>query len=208
VRGDTKKNLSERLDTPADAARIRNDIEHEMARRGGASRVVVYDHPEKNYIEKSLADVAADLKKSPADAAIHLQMTGYDRPGGGRMRGYSLSEIDIEHIMRSLAAVRDPLDDVASSSDYGAEGPRHPPFRRLGRLGSLRPGGDRGHRDVHEPPPISDRHPIRVRERHRRRRQGHVHECDAGQGPHPRPGRVANSGVCGPVAQPFRAAAL
>jgi N-acyl-D-amino-acid deacylase len=100
VRGDIKKNLSERLVNPADAARIRKDIDHEIARRGGASRVVVYDHPEKNYIEKSLADVAADLKKSPADAAIHLQMTGYDRPGGGRMRGYSLSEIDIEHIMQ------------------------------------------------------------------------------------------------------------
>ena len=27
-------------------------------------------------------------------------MTGYDRAGGARMRGYSLSEIDIEHIMR------------------------------------------------------------------------------------------------------------
>jgi N-acyl-D-amino-acid deacylase len=99
-RGDIRRNLSERLANPEDAAKVRKDIDHEIARRGGASRVVVYDHPEKKYVEKSLADVAADLKKSPADAAIHLQMTGYDRPGGGRMRGYSLSEIDIEHIMQ------------------------------------------------------------------------------------------------------------
>jgi N-acyl-D-amino-acid deacylase len=100
AQGDIKKNLSARLTSPADAAKIRGDIDHEIARRGGASRVVVYDHPEKKYIEKSLADIAADLKQSPVDAAIHLQMTGYDRAGGGRMRGYSLSEIDIEHIMR------------------------------------------------------------------------------------------------------------
>jgi len=99
-RGDGKKNLSARLAAPADAAKIRGDIDHEIARRGGASRVVVYDHPNKRYVEKSLADVAADLKASPAHAAIHLQMTGYDRPGGGRMRGYSLSEVDIEHIMQ------------------------------------------------------------------------------------------------------------
>jgi N-acyl-D-amino-acid deacylase len=100
VRGDAKKNLATRLSNPAEAAKIRRDIDHEIARRGGAARVVVYDHPDKKYIEKSLEDVAADLGKSPADAAIALQMTGYDRPGGGRMRGYSLSEGDIEHIMQ------------------------------------------------------------------------------------------------------------
>ena len=85
---------------PTDAARIRGDIDHEIARRGGAARIVIYDHPEKKYLEKRLADIASDLGKTPADAAIHLQMTGYDRAGGARMRGYSLSEIDIEHIMR------------------------------------------------------------------------------------------------------------
>jgi N-acyl-D-amino-acid deacylase len=100
ARGDSKKNLSARLAIPAEAGKIRRDIDHEIARRGGAARVVVYDHPNKKYVEKSLADVAADLGKSPADAAIELQLTGYDRPGGARMRGYSLSEVDIEHIMQ------------------------------------------------------------------------------------------------------------
>jgi N-acyl-D-amino-acid deacylase len=100
ARSDAKKNLSTRLANPADAAKIRRDIDHEIARRGGPSRVVVYDHPNSKYVEKSLADVAADLGKSPADAAIELQLTGYESPGGGRMRGYSLSEIDIEHIMQ------------------------------------------------------------------------------------------------------------
>jgi N-acyl-D-amino-acid deacylase len=100
LRGDAKKNLATRLANPAEAAKIRRDIDHEIARRGGAARVVVYDHPNKKYIEKSLEDVARDLGNSPAEAAIALQMTGYDRPGGGRMRGYSLSEVDIEHIMQ------------------------------------------------------------------------------------------------------------
>jgi N-acyl-D-amino-acid deacylase len=100
ARGAVKKALSARLANPVDAAKIKGDIDHEIARRGGASRIVVYEHPDAANVEKSLAEIAARLRMSPVDAAIHLQMTGFDRPGGGRLRGYSLSEIDIEHIMR------------------------------------------------------------------------------------------------------------
>ena len=95
-----KANLKARLAVPADAAKIRRDIEHEITRRGGASRIIVYEFPDPKYAEKSLAWVAKDLKLSPVDAAIWLQMNGSDRPGGARIRGYSLSEIDIEHIMQ------------------------------------------------------------------------------------------------------------
>ncbi len=95
-----KQNLKARLDDPATAARVRKDIEHEIARRGGAARIVVYEFPDARYAEKSLAWIAEERKMSAVDAAIWLQMSGFDRPGGCRMRGYSLSEIDIEHIMR------------------------------------------------------------------------------------------------------------
>jgi N-acyl-D-amino-acid deacylase len=95
-----KKYLEARLNDPAEAAKMRRDIEHEITRRGGASRVVVYDFPDKKYVEKSLEWIANDRHLSPVDAAIWIQMNGNDRPGGARMRGYSLSEIDIEHIMR------------------------------------------------------------------------------------------------------------
>ena len=98
--GDARKNLQARLNDPGEAVRIRRDIEHEIARRGGASRVVIYDFPDKKYVEKSLEWVAKEHKISPVDAAIWVQMNGSDRPGGARMRGYSLSEIDIEHIMQ------------------------------------------------------------------------------------------------------------
>ena len=96
-----KANLAARLKDPVEATKIRHDIEHEITRRGGASRVVIYDFPDKKYIEKSLAWVAKEQKlPSAVDAAIWVQMNGSDRPGGARMRGYSLSEIDIEHIMQ------------------------------------------------------------------------------------------------------------
>ena len=106
-----KANLQARLKDPAEAARIRRDIEHEITRRGGPSRVVVYDFPDKKYVEKSLEWIARDRGVSPVDAAIWIQMNGSDRPGGARMRGYSLSEIDIEHIMQQ--------DFTATCSDGG-----------------------------------------------------------------------------------------
>jgi N-acyl-D-amino-acid deacylase len=99
-RGDVKAILSKRLQSPVDAARIRSDIAHEIARRGGASRIIVYDFPDKKYIEKSLEWIAKDRALSAVDAVIWIQVNGSDAPGGARMRGYSLSEIDIEHIMQ------------------------------------------------------------------------------------------------------------
>jgi N-acyl-D-amino-acid deacylase len=100
ARGDVKANLRTRLDNPAEAAKIRRDIDHEITRRGGASRVVVYDFPDRTYVEKSLEWIAKERGVSPVEAAIWIQLNGSDRPGGARMRGYSLSEIDIDHIMQ------------------------------------------------------------------------------------------------------------
>jgi N-acyl-D-amino-acid deacylase len=99
ARGDIKANLEKRLANPADAARIKGDIAHEITRRGGASRIIVYNFPDKRYVEKSIAWIAKDRGLTPVDAAIWIQLNGSSAPGGARMRGYSLSEIDIEHIM-------------------------------------------------------------------------------------------------------------
>jgi N-acyl-D-amino-acid deacylase len=98
--GAVKANLQARLAGAADGPKIRSDIDHEITRRGGASRIVVYDFPDRKYVEKSLEWIAKDRGVSPVEAAIWIQLNGYDRPGGARMRGYSLSEIDIEHIMQ------------------------------------------------------------------------------------------------------------
>ncbi|MGH9672193.1 MAG: N-acyl-D-amino-acid deacylase family protein [Bryobacteraceae bacterium] len=96
-----KENLALRLKNPEEARKIHRDIEHEIARRGGAERIIVYEFPEAKYVEKSLAWIAADLKMTPAEAVLWIQRNGLDtRRGGARLRGYSMEEIDIEHIMR------------------------------------------------------------------------------------------------------------
>ena len=92
--------LKERLANAEDNAKIRRDIGHEIDRRGGAARLVIGAFPDPKYVQKSLQFVADDLKLSPVDAAIWLQMNGTDQRGGARMRGFSLSEIDLDHIMQ------------------------------------------------------------------------------------------------------------
>ena len=92
--------FKQRLGLDDDVRKIRMDIAHEIDRRGGAARIIITDFPDQKYVQKSLQFVADDLKVSAVDAAIWLQLNGADRAGGARMRGFSLSEIDLDHIMQ------------------------------------------------------------------------------------------------------------
>jgi N-acyl-D-amino-acid deacylase len=82
----------------ASAVRLRRDIAHEIARRGGPEHVVVFEYPDSAKVGKSLAELATARKATPVETAIALQLEGRtDRPGGGRMRGFSMHERDMEH---------------------------------------------------------------------------------------------------------------
>ena len=102
------------------AARLRRDIAHEIARRGGADNVIIFDYPDPSVVGKSVGAVARDRKLSPVDAAIDLQLKGNpNRAGGGRMRGFSMSERDME------AFAAQPW--VATASDAGIALPEDGP---------------------------------------------------------------------------------
>lgn len=89
--------LRRTLADTAAAAKLREDVAHEIARRGGAENVVVFEHPDAAAVGKSLAQVAAARGVDPVEAAFLLQLEGdRHRPGGGRMRGFSMSEDDME----------------------------------------------------------------------------------------------------------------
>jgi len=94
--------------TPADALRIhladartaerlRRDVAHEIRRRGGADRVVVLEYPRPEWIGRTLADLARERGVDPVRMALDLQLEGDPtRRGGGRLRGFSMSEPDVE----------------------------------------------------------------------------------------------------------------
>jgi N-acyl-D-amino-acid deacylase len=117
--------LRENLDDPETEAMISTDVAHEIRRRGGADRVVVFEYPDQELVGRNLQDIADDRGVDPVQMAIDLQLEGDpERPGGGRLRGFSMSELDVE----SYAA--QPW--VATASDGGIalpeDGSVHPRF--------------------------------------------------------------------------------
>ena len=108
--------LEAQLADPVAAERIRLDVRHEIRRRGGAERVVVFEYPDPDLVGLSLAEVAALWQLDEVEAALQLQLRGdAERAGGGRLRGFSMSEDDVE----TYAA----LPWVATASDGGLTHP-------------------------------------------------------------------------------------
>lgn len=107
------------------AAMIRQDVAHEIRRRGGADRVVVFEYPRSEWVGKNLQEIADERGVDPVQMAIDLAIEGDpDRRGGGRLRGFSMSEIDVENYAAQ------PW--VATASDGGIaipeDGSVHPRF--------------------------------------------------------------------------------
>ncbi len=104
--------LRRMLEHPDTAAMIREDMRHEMYRRGGPENLLVLAHPDSSLVGRTLRELAEERGVEPLRMGILLQLEGDpNRPGGARMRGFSLSEYDV----RTFAA--EPW--VATASDAG-----------------------------------------------------------------------------------------
>ena len=109
---------------------LRSDIAHEIARRGGADNVVVYDYSDKSLYGKPLAEIAKTWRVDAVEAAIRIQLEGLpNRDGGARMRGFSMHETDME------AFAKQPW--VATSTDAGISLPDGPPSTNARFYGSF-----------------------------------------------------------------------
>lgn len=117
--GDVAARLELTLADSAAAAALRTDVAHEIMRRGGADRIVIFEHPDTAYVGRSLAWVAERHGLSPVDAAFHIQRTGSrNQRGGARIRGFSLSSLDVDmYAARSW---------VATATDGGIALPTDP----------------------------------------------------------------------------------
>jgi len=118
--------LEVNLSDPETAALIRQDIAHEIRRRGGADRVVVFEYPIEEVVGLSVAEVA-ELWELPSavDAAIELQYRGDpERRGGGRLRGFSMSEEDVDAYAAQPWVATASDGGLAVPEDYGSVHPR------------------------------------------------------------------------------------
>ncbi len=104
--------LSRALADPQLVDLVRGDIAHEMRRRGGPENIVVMEHTDKTYIGKDLLTLACDRELAPVDFVIALQLEGdTDKPGGARLRSYSMSEEDVKRF------AAEPWTATASDAD-------------------------------------------------------------------------------------------
>ena len=122
---DYKALLQHALDDEQFRQRLQIDIAHEIRRRGGAENIVVFEHPVQAWVGKSLRQIADMRGENVVQTAIALQLEGdAARFGGGRLRGFSMSEDDL------YAYMVQPW--VATASDAGiampGDGPTHARF--------------------------------------------------------------------------------
>ncbi|MCS7082371.1 MAG: D-aminoacylase [Bacteroidota bacterium] len=103
---------------------LRADIQHEIERRGGPDRIVLFEYPDSSLIGKSLAEVARAWGLSPVEAAIRIQREGFNRPGGARMRGFSMDELDVRLYMQQPWTATATDGGIALPEDGPAVHPR------------------------------------------------------------------------------------
>lgn len=97
TRADYTATLRATLADSARAAMLRRDIAHEIRRRGGPESVMVFEYPDTAAIGRTVGQLAAKRGVTPVEMAIMLQLEGNpNRRGGGRMRGFSMDESDME----------------------------------------------------------------------------------------------------------------
>ncbi|MEX0703768.1 MAG: amidohydrolase family protein [Planctomycetales bacterium] len=94
---DYAAHLQKALAEEKSAADLRQDVAREIVRRGGAENIVVMESPDPKQVGRSLHDLARERKLEPEEMVFRLQLEG-DRhePGGVRLRGFSMSEEDVE----------------------------------------------------------------------------------------------------------------
>ncbi len=108
-------------------ADLLTDIRHNLNWRGGAENIIVMDYPDASFIGRSLGDLARDRGVSDVEMVIALQMEGNsERRGGAHLRGFSMSEIDIEAFYAepwtatgSDASIALPSDGLIHARYYG-----------------------------------------------------------------------------------------
>ena len=98
VRGKDEKKGLKRVMANRDSLEIlMADIAFEITRRGGPENIIVMDHPKKKYVGQTFEELAEKMKKNPVEVAVQLALEGDKKlRGGGRLRGFSMSEVDVE----------------------------------------------------------------------------------------------------------------
>jgi N-acyl-D-aspartate/D-glutamate deacylase len=96
--------LLKRLDDPATLARIRDEMQDNLRRRGGAGALllIAQDFP---WTGKTLAEVAEAWKLDPRDAALRIirqsiEAKGGEERGGASVASFNMAQADVDLLMQ------------------------------------------------------------------------------------------------------------
>ena len=87
--------LLKNLDTPEVHERLVNEMNQNLARRGGADSLLMTEARDKSIEGKTLATIAKERNELPVDAAIQII-----KAGGSNVASFNMKESDIEAFMR------------------------------------------------------------------------------------------------------------
>jgi N-acyl-D-aspartate/D-glutamate deacylase len=81
--------------------RLRQDVRHQLALKGGPENVRILDFPRQEYVGRTYAELMKERGLDETGLAIALQLEGHPQiPGGAKMRSFSMAEEDIEAFYR------------------------------------------------------------------------------------------------------------
>tara|TARA_Y100000590_G_scaffold431222_1_gene545765 strand:+ start:6358 stop:8118 length:1761 start_codon:yes stop_codon:yes gene_type:complete len=111
---------------------IKRDISWIVDHNGGQDRVVVVDYPDKDFVGKTLQQIANDRNTTYQEVVVYMALNGYKEViGGAWTRGYGINDMDVTNyykqdytITSSDAAVSGVKDREGFQSEPGAH-PRH-----------------------------------------------------------------------------------
>ena len=110
-----REHLARRWSDPADRAVIERDIAWIVDHNGGADRVVVVDYPDRDFVGRTLAELATEMGMTYQEVVVHMALNGYrGMLGGARTRGYGMHDMDVVTYYRQ--------DYTATASDASVSG--------------------------------------------------------------------------------------
>ena len=112
---DAREHLARRWDDPASRTLIDRDIAWIVDHNGGPDRVVVVDYPDRDFVGRTLAELAAEMGVTYQEVVVHMALNGYPWTlGGARLRGYGMHDMDVVTYYQQ--------EYTATASDAGVSG--------------------------------------------------------------------------------------
>jgi N-acyl-D-amino-acid deacylase len=90
-----RRELLKRIDDPQIRQRLIAEMEENLKGRGGANSLLIADAPNRNYVGKRLDAIAAQMNKTPVEAALELIKLG--RSG---TISFNMNESDVRRFMK------------------------------------------------------------------------------------------------------------